>query len=344
MPLLRRPARGGGTANVISGSTMFGPVVQAGVVNIQGPLPAVALPAQIRPAISGFTGRERELGEVLTFLGPGPAPRPGPRCASSPGWPGVGKTELARQAGESAAAQGWFPGGVVDLDLHGYDDAPLSAEQALDSALQGLGVPSESIPAAGALRAALYRAEIAARDPVLLVADSAADPEQIRALVPAGTRHRLLVTSRHTMAQLDARLIELRVLDKAEALDLLESAIRGFRPEDSRITDDQPSAGRLAESAGTCRWPCRSLRRCSSATRANRSPNSPPNWPTTLAGYTASTTRTAPCSRSSTCLPAARSAGEAGLPAAFGQPGTRYRHRRSCGTHREAGRRGSPGP
>ena len=250
MPLLRRPARGGGTANVISGSTIFGPVVQAGVVNIQGPLPAVALPAQIRPAISGFTGRERELGEVLTFLGPGPAPATGPALCVITGMAGVGKTELARQAGESAAAQGWFPGGVVDLDLHGYDDAPLSAEQALDSALQGLGVPSESIPAAGALRAALYRAEIAARDPVLLVADSAADPEQIRALVPAGTRHRLLVTSRHTMAQLDARLIELRVLDKAEALDLLESAIRGFRPEDSRITDDQPSAGRLAELCG----------------------------------------------------------------------------------------------
>ena len=230
MPLLRRPARDGGTANVISGSTMFGPVVQAGVVNIQGPLPAVALPAQIRPAISGFTGRERELGEVLTFLGPGPAPATRPALCVITGMAGVGKTELARQAGESAAAQGWFP---------------LSAEQALDSALQGLGVPSESIPAAGALRAALYRAEIAARDPVLLVADSAADPEQIRALVPAGTRHRLLVTSRHTMAQLDARLIELRVLDKAEALDLLESAIRGFRPEDSRITDDQPSAGRL---------------------------------------------------------------------------------------------------
>jgi hypothetical protein len=40
-----------GPANVISGSTMFGPVAQTGVV-IQRTLPAVALPPRSRPAIS----------------------------------------------------------------------------------------------------------------------------------------------------------------------------------------------------------------------------------------------------------------------------------------------------
>ena len=42
------------------------------------------------------------------------------------GLAGVGKTALAVQAAHAARQAGWFPGGVLFVDLHGYDDAPVS--------------------------------------------------------------------------------------------------------------------------------------------------------------------------------------------------------------------------
>ena len=41
------------------------------------------------------------------------------------GLAGVGKTALAIQAAHAAREAGWFPGGVLFIDLHGYDDAPV---------------------------------------------------------------------------------------------------------------------------------------------------------------------------------------------------------------------------
>jgi predicted ATPase len=50
------------------------------------------------------------------------------------GLAGVGKTTLAVQAGHAAGARGWYQGGVLFLDLHGYDDQPVQPGQALEFA------------------------------------------------------------------------------------------------------------------------------------------------------------------------------------------------------------------
>jgi len=247
-PRLGRAAHGTALDDVLPGSVMLAPVLRADIGSIAGPLPMVTVPAQLRPAVRRFAGRARQLDEVAEFLDPAAADGP-PLCVIS-GLPGVGKTELARQACEKASAMGWFTGGVIDIDMHGYDDAPLTAEQALDAALQALGVPAESIPAAAEQRAALYRSEMAARGPVLVVADSAADPRQVRVLVAAGTRHRVLVTSRETMAEPGARLIELPVLTDAEAVELLYTAVRQARPGDGRIASDRQATAQVAERCG----------------------------------------------------------------------------------------------
>ena len=60
------------------------------------------------------------------------------------GLAGVGKTALAIQAAHAARAAGWFPGGVLFLDLHGYDDQPVQPGQALDALLRALGVPAST--------------------------------------------------------------------------------------------------------------------------------------------------------------------------------------------------------
>ena len=113
-------------------------------------------------------------------------------------------------------------------------------------------------------RAGLYRSVLAQiSEPVLVIADNASSEAQVRPLLPGTGPHKVLVTSRHTLAGLDARLVDVTVLDEEAAIDLLDAALRAARPADDRITGDHDAARRLASivrraAAGACR----SRRRC----------------------------------------------------------------------------------
>jgi predicted ATPase len=61
------------------------------------------------------------------------------------GLAGVGKTALTVQAGHAARQAGWFGGGVLFLDLHGYDDAPVEPGTG-GQALSACGEPAQSGP------------------------------------------------------------------------------------------------------------------------------------------------------------------------------------------------------
>ena len=109
---------------------------------------------------------------------PGCWTRPGPAgrwwCRRWPGWPGSARPPSPVHAGHAALLQGWFGGGVLFVDLHGYDDQPVEPGQALDGLLRALGVPGEHIPPGTEQRAALYRSRLAwISEPVLVVADNA---------------------------------------------------------------------------------------------------------------------------------------------------------------------------
>lgn len=77
---------------------------------------------------------------------------------------GIGKTALVLQtAAQALSRPGWFPGGVLFVDLFGYDpDRRLSPEEALDGLLRDLGMPGEHIPTDLQDRARLYRRVLAA--------------------------------------------------------------------------------------------------------------------------------------------------------------------------------------
>ena len=63
------------------------------------------------------------------------------------GRPGRGGQDRAGRAGRPhRPAPRSFGGGVVFVDLHGYDDAPVQPGQALDALLRALGVAAEHIP------------------------------------------------------------------------------------------------------------------------------------------------------------------------------------------------------
>jgi tetratricopeptide (TPR) repeat protein len=211
---------------------------------------AIAAPtalAQLPAPTAGFIGRDDELAVLADLLNPAGAA--GPVLVSAvAGLAGVGKTTLAVAAGHAAVKQGWYDGGVLFIDLHGYDDRQVEPGQALDALLRALGVPADHIPPTTEEQAALYRSVLAQiLEPVLVIADNASSEAQVRPLLPGAGPHTVLVTSRNTLAGLGARLVDITVLDEDTAVELLDVALRTARPGDNRITADPQAARQLAK-------------------------------------------------------------------------------------------------
>jgi tetratricopeptide (TPR) repeat protein len=211
---------------------------------------APAVLAQLPAETTVFAGRDDELAVLAGLLKPSGAS--GPVVVSAvAGLGGVGKTTLAIHAGHAAVRKVWFPGGVLFINLHGYDDAPVEPGEALDALLRALGVHAEHIPPRTEERAALYRSVLAQmREPLLVVADNASSEAQVRLLLPGTGPHKVLVTSRHALAGLGARLVDVSVLDQELSVDLLGRALQVAHPGDTRISGDPKAAGRLAGLCG----------------------------------------------------------------------------------------------
>jgi tetratricopeptide (TPR) repeat protein len=243
----------GATSNTINGGIFFHAVIQGRDITVQ-------LPQRITPALSGlpapasaFTGRDKHVEQLLENLAPDMAG--GQRAvlvSAVSGLPGIGKTELAVQTAIQAInhPDDWFPGGVLFTDLAGYaPERRLSPERALEGLLRALAIPGEHIPNGVEDRQRLYRSVLAtyAREgrAILVVVDNASTTDQAAPLLPTDGRTAALVTSRHTLDGLDARLHDLGTLDEAASTALLDQALRHARGDhDTRITDD-PDAAKL---------------------------------------------------------------------------------------------------
>jgi tetratricopeptide (TPR) repeat protein/DNA-binding SARP family transcriptional activator len=177
------------------------------------------------PADTGaFTGRERELNELLSLAdrtGAGRSHGAAVICAID-GMAGVGKTALAVHAAHRLADR--FPDGQLFLDLRGYTLGiqPRDPADALATLLRACGVPPAQIPAELDERAALYR-ECLGGTRTLIVLDSAVNESQIWPLLPAEGRCLVLVTSRRRLIKAldDAHALSLDVLPVADAIALL---------------------------------------------------------------------------------------------------------------------------
>jgi tetratricopeptide (TPR) repeat protein len=238
-----------------------GGVIEQGVaalldvlVRIGGALSGAVAPkalSQLPPLVTGFTGRDGDLAQLVELLDPAGPAASAVSVVVVVGMAGVGKTALAVQAGHAARRRGWCDGGTAFIDLHGYDDEPVEPGQALDALLRAMGVPGERIPPSPEERAGLYRSVLAdAAGTVLVIADNASSEAQVRPLLPGSGQHKLIVTSRYTLAGLGARLVDLTVLDDDASVELLEVAVRAARPGDERIRGDREAAGLLAGLCG----------------------------------------------------------------------------------------------
>ncbi|MFI6552311.1 tetratricopeptide repeat protein [Streptomyces griseus] len=226
----------------------YGTMTANTYVQQYAPVPT-ALDALPQPP-AGFIGREDDLAHILGVLDPDRSGA-GPAVAVLSGWGGVGKTTLACASGHAAQERGWFTG-VLLVDLRGYDPQTAQAEEALEALLRSLGVPHEHLPPPGAGREALYRSQLNVRqekgERLLVVADNASAVAQVQPLMPPG-HHGMLITSRHRLTGL-GRMRTVNRLQPADAVALLDAALKNNDPDDPRVGEDPEAAERLASACG----------------------------------------------------------------------------------------------
>ena len=247
----------GGTRNEIAGGVFVSAVIQGRDISVR-------LPPAVTPALGGlpapsstFAGRDEDVQALLSTLDPERADATAVLVWSVAGFAGIGKTELALQVADRAVrGEGWFPGGVLFADMFGYDDGlRVSPEEALDGLLRALGMPGEHIPPGLQDRSRLYASILTAfavqGQRILVVIDNVSAAEQAKPLLPTDGINRALVTSRHTLAGLGARLHDLDVLDSEAAVDLLRQVLQQARGDiDTRVADDPKNAAAISKLCG----------------------------------------------------------------------------------------------
>jgi tetratricopeptide (TPR) repeat protein len=231
-------------------------VVQAGHIDelhVHTPAPAPTGLGGL-PADEGFIGRADELAALAAALAPDDDPDAPTACVVA-GLGGVGKTALAVRAARQAESDGWFPGGVLFIDLQGYDEGRrVDAVSALSTLLRELGVVGEYIPQGQAELEALYRSVLATFADegrhVLVLLDNAATLDQVLPLRPGRREHRMVVTTRHTLPVPGARRLELEVLPDADGIAVLDRALRAANPDDARVGAEPDAAAALVDLCG----------------------------------------------------------------------------------------------
>ncbi|WP_406739747.1 BTAD domain-containing putative transcriptional regulator [Streptomyces atratus] len=211
------------------------------------PVVAVALPAEppstLPYDLADFTGRDRELAEILQGAGSGG--EQGPRIVAIDGMGGCGKTSLAVRAAHRLAPD--YPDGQLHIDLRGYTpgDQPVTAGIALDTLLRAVGVPGNLIPDDVPARTALWRATLVGKRLLILI-DNAGDAAAIRPLLPLSPGCLVMVTSRARLVDLDgAQWISIGVMPPEDSAMLVAETLGA-----ERVAAEPEAAVELARLCG----------------------------------------------------------------------------------------------
>lgn len=191
------------TNNTVRDSSV-GISIQAGSVtgltfNTASPEPPPP-PRQLPVPPVWWVDRDADL-TLLHRRASGPDPSPGVRVIAVHGPAGSGTTALATRFLHELHTH--HPGGQLYVDMRaGEPDGPLPAGKALGQLLRS--VRPGPLPVAPQERATWWRSVTADRAPVCLLLDNAAHAVDVRACLPAGSGHLVLVTSREPLPELDA--------------------------------------------------------------------------------------------------------------------------------------------
>jgi len=178
-------------------------------------------PRQLPAEPRGFTGRATQLSTLDELV---PVRSGGElTIAAITGSAGVGKTALAVHWAHRVRDR--FPDGQLYANLRGHAlGRTVPPIEVLAQFLAALEVPAERVPVDVDTAAAMYRTLTTDRK-MLVLLDNAADPDQVRPLLPAGSGCLVVVTGRDRMTGLvavhGASRLTLDVLSPDEALELL---------------------------------------------------------------------------------------------------------------------------
>jgi DNA-binding SARP family transcriptional activator/tetratricopeptide (TPR) repeat protein len=216
------------------------------------PAPAVPDTAPVPPCtlpygLPDFTGRTRELAELLDCVRSGD--RPDGQCAqvvAIDGMGGAGKTSLAVQAAHRMSGQ--YPDGQLYVDLRGFtpgEQPPMPPATALDILLRALAVPGDRIPNDLEGRVSLWRTALAGRR-MLLLLDNAVDAAQVGPLLPASPGCLVLITSRARLLDLDgAQWVSMGLMTPEDSATLVAETLGT-----ARVGAEPEAAAELAELCG----------------------------------------------------------------------------------------------
>ncbi|MGE7436564.1 BTAD domain-containing putative transcriptional regulator [Kitasatospora sp. NPDC001175] len=216
----------------------------------QPPIPSTppattgSAPAQLPADTSDFTGRARELQDLIDRLAAATACGQ-PSIVAVSGMGGIGKTTLAVHAAHQV--RHLFPDGQLYVDLRGFGTGESrDPHDILAAFLADLNQTGDSdaqhrpVPEHPDERAALLRTTLASRR-VLLVLDNVRDTAQVLPLLPGSGQCAVVVTSRTTLTDLPGALqLRLDPLNVEEQRSLL-SALCGS----DRVQQDRDGALRL---------------------------------------------------------------------------------------------------
>ena len=199
-------------------------------------------------------GRSNEIEAIQGFLKIA-SEASAPNVLVITGMPGVGKTALALQAASSAFSRGEFKRGAISIDFNGYAisiNERVKPRQVLSSTLVALGyAETEYEPNIMFVRLQTVLAELeASGERILFLFDNVSQVDQIEPLLPAVGAHRVIVTSRNSIAPRLPSSDEVRLapLSMEEAVEVVSQTARYSK--DDRRDDVQLGLLRLADICG----------------------------------------------------------------------------------------------
>jgi tetratricopeptide (TPR) repeat protein len=175
---------------------------------------------QLPPDLEDFTGRSAELRQIFDLVNQSIYERKtSATVIAIAGKAGVGKSTFAIHLAHRLKSS--FLDAQLYVNLHGTEQHPKQPKKVLGGLLRQWGVEANQIPPQAGERLDLLQSQLMDKQ-TLLVLDNAVDEDQVRSLIPRHSCSVVLITSRHSLADLDGvAVLNLPELPDAEAVALL---------------------------------------------------------------------------------------------------------------------------